>query len=56
MLCKASHFKPITKLLNGVHELVWLLTLLEGGGVHKMTVQRPNFACEGLHQHANGHT
>lgn len=56
MLSKAGLLQPVAKLLNGVHKLVGLLTLLEGGGVNKVTIQGPNFACQGLHQHADGHT
>lgn len=56
MLGKAGLLQPVAKLLNGVNKLIRLLTLLEGGRVHKVTIQSSNFACQGLHQHANGHS
>ena len=56
VLGKASLLQPVAKLLNGTHKLIRLLTLLEGGCIYKVTIQSANFACQGLHQHANGHS
>lgn len=55
MLCKASLLQPITKLLYGVHKVIWVLALLEGRGVHKVAIEGAHLAGQGLHQHANGH-
>ena len=56
MLGKASLFQPGSKLLNGVHKGVRLLTLLEGRGIHKVAGEGPQLAGQGLHQHADSHT
>ncbi len=56
VLGKAGQLQPVAKLLNGVDKLIRLLTLLEGGCIHKVAIQSSNFACQGLHQHANGHS
>ncbi len=56
MLGKAGLLQPVAKLLNGVNKLIRLLTLLEGGCIYEVTIQSPNFACQGLNQHANGHS
>ncbi len=56
VLGKAGLLQPVAKLLNGVDKLIRLFALLEGGRIHKVTIQSSNFACQGLHQHANGHS
>lgn len=56
MLSEASLLQPVAKLLDGVHEVIGVLTLLEGGGVHKVAVEGAHLAGQGLHQHPNGHT
>ncbi len=56
MLGKAGQLQPVAELLNGVDKLIRLLTLLEGGCIHKVTIQSSNFARQRLNQHANGHS
>ena len=56
MLCKASLLQSVAKLLNGVHKVVGVLTLLEGRSIHKVAVEGAHLAGQGLHQHPNGHS
>ena len=56
MLGKACLLQPGAKLLDRVDKGVGLLTLLEGGGIHKLPAEGPQLADQGLHQHSDGHT
>lgn len=56
MLGKASLFQAVAKLLDGVHKVVGVLALLEGRGIHKVAIEGPHLAGQGLHQHPNRHS